>query len=360
MKACPERSEGMRDEEREMDSASRLQPSTFKVEPVAILPDLYQLTIPTPFPVGPVNVYVARAPGDDGLTLVDCGPRTPEARAALDAGLAALGRSVNDVRRIVVTHAHADHYGLAASLAAESGAQVLSHRFNRPTLQTSTKESERRLAFYGDLLRESGVPGELVGAIDHVRRSVGDYADPVHVTCDLNDGDTLALAGCVWQVLHTPGHSTGLICLYDPCSHVLLSNDHLLRDISSNPLVEPPPPGASQRRRSLVEYIGQMQRVAAMDVSVAWPGHGEPIHDVGELVRQRVTFHAQRAERILGLFDGGPLTAFQVARRVFPQLDPLNFFLAMSEVLGHLELLESEGRVSATRRDGVVVWQGTT
>jgi len=351
----------MKDEERGIDSAIRphAERSDSELEPVAVLPDLYQLTIPTPFPVGPVNVYVARAPGDDGLTLVDCGPRTSEARAALDAGLASLGHSVNDVRRIVVTHAHADHYGLAANIAAESGAQVLTHPFNQPALQASTDESEQRLAFYANLLRESGVPGELVGTIDNVRRSVGDYADPVHPTGDLNDSDTLALAGRVWQVLHTPGHSTGLICLYEPRSHVLLSNDHLLRDISSNPLVEPPPPGVSHRYKSLVEYIGQMQRVAAMDVSVAWPGHGEPIHDVGELVRQRVTFHAERAERILGLFDGSPLTAFQIARRVFPLLDPFSFFLAMSEVLGHLELLESEGRISATQRDGLVMWQGS-
>ena len=110
-------------------------------ESVAVLPDLYQLIIPTPFPVGPVNVYVARDPEGDGLTLVDCGPRTPEARAALDAGLAALGHSVHDVRRIVVTHAHADHYGLAANIAAESGAQVLTHPFNRPTLQAYADES---------------------------------------------------------------------------------------------------------------------------------------------------------------------------------------------------------------------------
>jgi glyoxylase-like metal-dependent hydrolase (beta-lactamase superfamily II) len=347
----------MENEERGIDSAFRLYPSAFRLEPVAVLPDLYQLIIPTPFPVGPVNIYVARDPEDDGLTLVDCGPRTSEARAAIDAGLAALGHSIHDVRRIVVTHAHADHYGLAANIAAESGAQVLTHSFNRPTLQASTDESERRLAFYANLLRESGVPAELVGAIDNVRRSVGDYADTVDVTGDLNDGDTLALAGRAWQVLHTPGHSTGLICLYEPHSRVLLSNDHLLRDISSNPLVEPPPPGALHRYKSLVEYIGQMQRVAAMDVSVAWPGHGEPIHDIRELVRQRVAFHAQRAERILGLFDGDPLTAYQIARRVFPQLDPLNFFLAISEVLGHLELLESEGRVSAIQRDGMIVWQ---
>lgn len=323
--------------------------------PLLILPDLYQIVLPTPFPVGPVNVYVAR--DADGLTLVDCGPLTSEARAALDAGLAALGHSARNVCRILITHTHADHYGLAAQLTAESGAQVLSHPFNTPTLQDAADERERRLAFYSDLLRAAGTPEETVHAIDRIRRSIGVYAGAVQVTDELNEGDTLKLAGRAWQVLHTPGHSAGLVCLYDPDSHVLLANDHLLRDISSNPLVEPPPPGAAQRLKSLVEYQRQLQRVADLPVSVAWPGHGQPIQAVRELVQQRMAFHAERAQRILGLLDDQALTTYQIARLVFPQLDPLNFFLAISEVLGHLELIESEGRISAEGRNGVLVWR---
>jgi glyoxylase-like metal-dependent hydrolase (beta-lactamase superfamily II) len=324
------------------------------LEPLAVLPDLHQLVLPTPFPVGPVNVYVAR--DAEGLTLVDCGPRTSEARAALDAGLAALGHSVRDVRRILVTHAHADHYGLAASLVGESGAQVLAHPFNRPALETDGEGHNQRLAFYAGLLRESGVPDELIRNIDRARRSISDYADVAPVSGDLNDGDTLALAGRAWQVLYTPGHSMGLVCLYEPLSRVLLSNDHLLRDISSNPLVEPPLPGHTQRSKSLVEYIGQLRRVAAMDISVAWPGHGEPIHDVPDLVRQRIAFHALRAEHILELLDGNAPTAYQVAHLLFPRLDPINLFLAISEVLGHLELLESEGRVRSVQRGDAIMW----
>lgn len=111
---------------------------------------------------------------------------------------------------------------------------------------------------------------------------------------------------------------------------------------------------------SLVEYVGQMQRVAAMEVSVAWPGHGEPIHDVANLVGQRVEFHTRRAGRILELISGNVLTTYEVAHAVFPRLDPISFFLAISEVLGHLELLESQGRLRSTQREGVVKWQTTT
>lgn len=322
---------------------------------VTVLPDLYQLTVPTPFPVGPVNVYIARQA--DGLALVDCGPRTLQARAALDAGLAALGYSVRDVSRIVVTHAHADHYGLAANLVAESGAQVLTHPFNRPMLESFADERERLLTFYAELLGMSGVPHNVRQMVQSARRSIGDYAETVPVAGDVTDGDIVMLAGRAWQVLHTPGHSAGLVCLYEPRSHVLISDDHLLRDISSNPVAEPLPPGRTARYRPLVEYLDQLRRVAALDVSVAWPGHGDPILHVPELVRQRVEFHAHRAGRILEFFDSRELTTFEIVHSLFPVLNPVNFFLAISEVMGHLELLESQGRVRSIQRDNVVMWQ---
>jgi glyoxylase-like metal-dependent hydrolase (beta-lactamase superfamily II) len=323
-------------------------------DPIPVLPDLFQITLPTPFPVGPVNVYVAR--DSDGLTLIDCGPATLEARATLDAGLAQLGRSARDIRRIIATHAHADHYGLAASLGGESGAQVLTHPFNHLILKAYADERKQRLAFYNDILQTSGMPGELCQTVDQLRRTIGDYAGAVQVTGSLNDGQALTFAGRVWQVLHTPGHSAGMICLYEPHSRVLLSSDHLLRDISSNPLVEPPPPGHTQRLKPLVEYITQLERVAAMDISTAWSGHGGPIENVPQLVRQRIAFHTRRAGRILELLNH-PLTAYAIARPLFPNSGPFDLFLAVSEILGHLELLESEGRINSTQAGNVTVWQ---
>ena len=96
------------------------------------LEHLHAIELPTPFPVGPVTVYLADAPGEP-LTLIDTGPRTEDARAALDAGLGLVGTSVTDLERIIITHAHADHFGLAAKLVAESKAEVLTHAWNSAT-----------------------------------------------------------------------------------------------------------------------------------------------------------------------------------------------------------------------------------
>jgi len=322
------------------------------------LEHLQAIELPTPFPVGPITAYLADAPGEL-LTLVDTGPRTPETRAALDAGLARLGYVVADLARIVVTHAHVDHFGLAADLVAASNAQVWSHPWNVPALGDCDADRERRVAFYTDLFRQAGVPAEIMQAVAWVTRGMERFARPVAVDTTLEEGDTLRLAGRDWQVLHTPGHAAGLICLYEPPSRTLLSSDHLLADISSNPVVEPPPPGRTERLRSLALYIASLQRVAEMDVEQALPSHGPIIHDVAGLVSRRLAFHQRRLARVVGALRYGANTTWDVTQALFPDRPPLDTFLAVSEVVGHLDLLEIEGKIAGEKANGVIRWRLT-
>jgi glyoxylase-like metal-dependent hydrolase (beta-lactamase superfamily II) len=320
------------------------------------LEHLHAIELPTPFPVGPVTVYLADAPGEP-LTLIDTGPRTDATRAALDAGLERLGHAVPDLERIVVTHAHADHFGLAADLVAESQAEVLSHAWNVAALGDYAGDRERRVAFYAALLQRAAVPAEIMIAIGQATGSVHRHARPVAVDITLQEGDTLQLASCGWQVLHTPGHSAGLICLYEPVSRTLLSSDHLLADISSNPVVEPTPPGERERPRSLALYRQSLERVATMGIHVALPSHGPVIHDVAGLVRQRLDFHQRRMDRVVEALRQGARTTWDVTQALFPNLSPLDTFLAISEAIGHLELLELEGSITSSSEGDVVVWR---
>jgi len=320
------------------------------------LEHLHAIELPTPFPVGPVTVYLADAQGEP-LTLIDTGPRTAAAHAALDAGLERLGHSAPDLERIVVTHAHADHFGLAADLVAESQAKVLSHAWNVAALGDYTGDRERRIAFYADLMHRAAVPAKIMIAIGQATGNVNRYAQPVEVDATLHEGDKLRLAGHGWQVLHTPGHSAGLICLYEPANRTLLSSDHLLADISSNPVVEPPPPGERERPRSLALYKQSLERVASMGIDVALPSHGPVIHDVAGLVRQRLDFHQRRMHRVLEALRQGARTTWDVTQALFPNLSPLDTFLAISEAIGHLELLELEGSITSSSEKDVVVWR---
>lgn len=323
--------------------------------PQPVLDNLYQLTLPTPFDVGPVNVYLAT---DDPVMLIDTGPRDEATRIALDAQLRDLGLARADIRRILITHAHADHYGLAGEIVrAAPKVEVWTHPRNRPTLEDYSAERANRLAFYGRLLIESGVPPDERERMANARRGAGYYADTVRVDREIDEGDWLALAGKTWQALYMPGHAGGMICLFEPESRTLLSSDHLLRDISSNPIVEPPiQPGDSKPRR-LVEYIREMQRAADLRPSIAWSGHGEPITDVARLVRQRLAFHTRRAQRILDVVGDGVATAYQVTQPLFGKLGPIDSFLALSEVIGHLEWLEDQGQVESIRKGEQICWR---
>ncbi len=324
------------------------------------LEHLHAIELPTPFPVGPVTVYVADAPAGapgEPLTLVDTGPLAAETQAALDASLARLGYTSSDLDRIVVTHAHADHFGLAADLVAASKAQLLTHPWNVPALGDYDADRERRTAFYARLMRQAAVPVEIMATVDQATRGFRHFARPVEVDVTLDEGSTLRLAGLDWQVLHTPGHASGLICLYEPASRTLLSSDHLLADISSNPLVELPPPGQTERPRSLALYTASLQRVAAMEIDRALPSHGPVIHDVAGLVRQRLAFHQRRMARVLDALRGGAHTTWDVTHALFPNLSPLDIFLAVSETIGHLDLLEMEGRIAREEANGVILWR---
>jgi len=317
-----------------------------------IPPYLHTFSIPTPFPVGPVNVYLAEG---EPLTLVDVGPCYDPAREALEKALAGCGYRVADLQRIIITHAHADHCGLAAELRRASGAEVLSHAASLPWLGKSA--NTRRLAFYAKVMCWSGVPVKKVVGLSRMRHSVERYDEPVVPDGTLTDGETLQMGGEDWQVLHTPGHAGDLICLYQPHRRLLISSDHLLRDISSNPIIEPPAPSETGRPRRLVEYMAQLRRVAALDVALALPGHGPPITDHRALIRERLAFHEERARRMLGVIGDDALTAHEIASALFSDLDPVNYFLAISEIVGHLQWLEVEGRVRHDERGGIARWR---
>ncbi len=317
-------------------------------------PYLHLISVPTPFPVGPVNLYLAEG---EPLTLIDTGPRFGPARQALEEGLRALGFCPGDLGRILLTHVHSDHSGLAAELVRESDAELLAHPIDFPQLADYAGERERRLAFYEELMREADVPPEMIAQISQARRGYGRFSEPVRPDGPLEEGMTVRLGGEDWRVLHTPGHAGGLICLYQRGRRLLLSSDHLLRDVSSNPIVEPPSREGEARPRRLLDYLTQLQRVAGLPVEVAFPGHGPPITDVPGLVDSRLAFHQERARQILDILKGGKRSVYELSLTLFPALDPTNRFLAVSEIIGHLDWLEEQGRVRGIRAGRLLLWE---
>ena len=319
-------------------------------------PGIHCLQLPTPFPVGPVNLYLFEG---DPLTLVDTGPLYDPAQQALWAELERLGYNPSQIGRIIVTHSHSDHCGLAAQLVKISGAELLTHPANFGSLADHPGERGRITAFYATLLMEAGVPMEVMQQIGQMRQGYSRFSQPVDPDGPLEEGMSVRLGEDEWQVLHTPGHTGGLICLYQAGLRLLVSSDHLLRDVSSNPIVEPPSEEGAERPRPLIDYVSQLQRVSELPIDLALPGHGPPITDVPGLISSRLAFHDQRAREVLEVLEEGESTVYEISVALFPSLYPINRFLAISEVIGHLDLLEHQGKAVPDLRTGVTIWKPT-
>ncbi len=316
-------------------------------------PRIHVLPIPTPFPVAPTNVYLLEG---DPLTLVDTGPLTDQAREALSRGLQGLGYSLADIEQLVITHAHIDHFGLAREVVEESGARLLSFHQNKLPLEHFHSWWEERIAYAWTLFTKEGIPEDAMERMAPVR-DFQLYAAPVPKVTPLDDDQQVKLGNATWRVIHTPGHALGHLCFYHEESQLLLSGDHLLRDITSNPIIETPRLGMSERPRSLVDYIRSLLRVRELDVRKVLPGHGEPAFDHRSLVDDIVKHHQHRGRLILQQLREADRTVYELGRALFgEELPGVHFFLVMSEIIGHLDVLELEGKVKRRERDGCYVW----
>lgn len=318
-----------------------------------LLGRMHQITLPTPFPVGPVHAYLMEG---EPLTLIDTGPATADAQKALQAGLQKLGYSFSDLERIIITHAHSDHFGLVGRLVEASGAQVWAHALARPVVEGLPELRSWRDPFWHEFLHASGVPEVEAEQSSRLYRSLARVQTHTPVDGLLQEGQAVEMAGASWQVLYCPGHASNLVCFYDPDSRLLIGNDHLLSHISSNAIVEPPPLGESVRRKPLLDYWQSLCRVHDMEVALVLTGHGREVINHRSLIRSRLAFYEQRLERIRLELRAGPRTVWQLAAALFRRPDAVDTFLAASEVVGHLDVLGEKADVRM-ETDSMGVWQ---
>ena len=318
---------------------------------------IHRLAIPTPFQVGRVNAYLIE---DAPLTLVDSGPNSGKALDELEQALGARGHKIEDIELLVITHQHIDHFGLASILARRSGAEVAALDGLAGYLGDFATATELDDRFAQQIMLEHGIPVDVVGALRAVSASFRAWGSTVEVTRSLHDGEELALRDRTLRVLHRPGHSPSDTVFLDESSSILLAADHLIEHISSNPLLARPLGAPADftgpRPRALIDYIASMERTRAMELSLVLSGHGKPIDDHVSLIESRLFMHRRRAERIHGLIATQPRTAHEIAVELWGNVAVTQAYLTISEVLGHVDLLLDDGRVSESRdaEDGVV------
>ena len=308
------------------------------------------LSIPTPFYVGDVNVYLVR---EDPLTLIDVGPKTAEAEEALRLQLSKHGVRLSEIRRILLTHAHEDHCGLARRVRdAASTAEVYVHGWETGHLFGRLSKDSHQ-----NLMVKAGVPDNVFKEMRSMYEEISLLTDSLADTDykELSDGAELEFESGSLRVVHTPGHTPGSCSFIREADRTVICGDCVLKRITPNPIVSPDPIDPSLRFRSLAEYLVSLARIRSLSPTIVYGGHGEPIWDFEEIFNRYVRAIDDRQKKVVGLVTKGGVTAWEVARRLFPDAvdQDVHRFLAVSEAIAHLDYAVSEGRVGMEIADGI-------
>ena len=312
------------------------------------------LSIPTPFYVGDVNVYLIK---EEPLTLIDVGPKTKQASDALREKLKFNGVKFSDVQRIVLTHAHEDHCGLAKQVRDEAkNAEILVHNWETGHLFGRFAREEHH-----KLMIRAGVPTAVFQEMQ------GLYRDISLLTDALSDGEFSALKdemelefkGGTLKVLHTPGHTPGSCSFLREANRTLIAGDCVLKRITPNPIISSDPIDSEKRFQSLAEYLVSLARLRSFAPTRTFGGHGEPVDDFEEIFNRYVRAIDERQKRVIGLVEQSGVTAFDVAQRLFPDAidNDVHRFLAISEAVAHLDYAEMQGKIVVEFKDGVEVYR---
>ncbi len=306
---------------------------------------MHTVRVPTPFPVGPVNVILI---AEDPITLIDTGPKTSEALEALRSSIEALGLRLSDIRRIVLTHAHLDHAGQAERLRRLTGAVVYAHRWEAERLG-QVPDASRDPVLFASL----GVPARVVEEFNAVWEYLSTMVDPISELPSLDDGDELPFEKGALTIIHTPGHTPGHICLFHPGQRALIAADTVLKRITPNPILNRDPRQPDRRFLSLPAFLESLDRLGQIAPALVYTGHGEEVDDYHAYHRMIVTQARNRQRELLQVMGEGTATAWELSLRLFPHTGSQQRFLALSETIAHLDWAVEEGKVVRENRNGV-------
>jgi glyoxylase-like metal-dependent hydrolase (beta-lactamase superfamily II) len=320
---------------------------------------VHRLPVPIPFVAagGPVNVYLIEADGG-GLVLFDAGLGSPQAEAALQAGFERLGFRFEEVRRIVVSHGHVDHYGAARWVQERHGGElpVFAHPRDLMKIDERGPRFRDQHHLYGAHFLRLGVPMEVMAAMASSGDGSQRLARRVPAVQPIEAGAVIEGRSLRFEVVEMPGHTPGLVCLWAPGHGVLLPADHLLEKISPNPIIELDAEGR-QVHRPLSVYLESLARTRALDVALVMPGHGPGFGGHRALIDGLLGFYVKRQEKLHGLLADGPRTGWELCQALFPRASATDAFLTLSETVANLEVLEDRGAVVRVEEGGAWKFQ---
>ncbi|MFF2887193.1 MBL fold metallo-hydrolase [Paenibacillus sp. NPDC057967] len=312
-----------------------------------------QVKVPLPFSLKWVNSYII--PEREGVTVIDPGLGTPEAKKLWESTLAETGLGWNDITRIILTHQHPDHYGLAGYMQERAGAPVYMSERSHAYAQRLWGEGSRFPGALRELYIRHGMPGEIMDRIEHNLDGFIELVSPQPQVQYISAGQRLQLGEWEWELIDAPGHAYGALCFYQPGIRWMICGDQVLPHITPNVSVVP-----GEELDPLEAFLDSLKGLKSYDVAFALPGHRDPFTDFGGRIEELIGHHARRLDRMAELLKEEPCTAFALCETLFGARlrdNPHNLRFAMSETLAHLYYLEREGRIRSQEAAAALIYE---
>jgi len=325
-----------------------------------ILNGVHQIKIPAPESASwYTNVYVIE--GSDGHILVDSGWDSQESLWALQEGIKGANLKLRDIKKVVITHIHPDHYGLSTKIKQICGAQVAIHRIDAGFIFPRYKDFDDLIKKTEELLRQNGAPEDELLQLKEASLWMNKYVTPDLPEVNLEDGDTISNDSFEFEVLWTPGHSPGHVCLYERDRKFILTGDHILYDTTPHVSFNP-----QSGDNPLGDYISSLKKLERLKVNFILPGHGPVFNALGLRIENILQHHEERKRAIMRSLDDGLKTAYEIAKQIpwmineggttFQDLSVWDRRMAVHETIAHLKLLMEEDRVGNVDMDGASLY----
>ena len=316
-----------------------------------IVPGFHLLHLPLPMRPTIVNVYLVN--GGSEWALIDTGMRTPESIEAFHAALEIVSCRPEQIRKIICTHHHPDHFGTSGPYKELCHAEVFLHpsELDRLTAFLPHDPDPNVIQFF----QRNGIPIGAMATIPSLAEfwaSMFAPASPDHL---IEDGDRSRIGERELQVVWTPGHSPGHCVLYFPKEKLALVGDHLL------PKITPHVGIASEKgpENPLGDFLDSLRKVGELEIETVLPSHGAVYADHRKRIAQLIEFHDYRMQVMFDVVRGRPRTAYEIALEAFDltMASPLQQqFPATFETLAHLELMRRQNRVEKFERGERILW----
>jgi glyoxylase-like metal-dependent hydrolase (beta-lactamase superfamily II) len=320
-----------------------------------VAPGVVEVFLPLPSKPTIINVYLIDC-GDGSWALVDTGVALPASRDAFAGALRELGIAPAAVTHLLATHHHPDHFGASGAYRSEVDGTVHIHPAELERIEyTLSAGSEDMLAHS----RRHGmsIPAAVSDAPKPMQVWAGTFQPTTDVQHLLSDGEILEIGRRRLRVVWTPGHTPGHCCFLDLTDRVLFVGDHLLPRITPHVGVY-----ATGPQNPLADFVASQEKVAALDVALVCPAHGAVFSDHRHRAQQLIAHHDVRAREMWNILQGGPATAYAVARSAFrwvfeSDADRFQAGAAVMETIAHLEFLRGRGAVRREDVDGVLEYR---